>query len=91
MTKQVHAFFSGHVQNVGFRFTTQIIAKKFPIAGFVKNLSDGRVEVIAEGEEHFLQDFIKEIRESQMEKYIREVNVSWSEAEGIFKDFRIAY
>ena len=49
---RIEAYFSGHVQGVGFRFTSIDIAERFPeIAGFVRNLADGRVEVVAEGPE----------------------------------------
>jgi len=43
-------YFSGQVQGVGFRYTTQRIAAAFEVSGFVRNLPDGRVEVVAEGE-----------------------------------------
>jgi acylphosphatase len=42
-------YYSGRVQGVGFRHTTRGLAKGFPVSGFVRNLSDGRVEVVAEG------------------------------------------
>ncbi len=43
-------FFSGHVQGVGFRYTARHVAGGFDVTGYVKNLADGRVEAVVEGE-----------------------------------------
>ena len=45
--KRMQIFFSGTVQGVGFRFTAERLARRFPVTGFVRNLEDGRVEVVA--------------------------------------------
>ena len=90
MQKRLTAFFSGIVQGVGFRYTTERIARHFEVTGYVQNLSDGRVEIVAEGEEAVLQDFLKAVRESPMKSYIRDMEVEWSPAEGKYKHFGIA-
>ena len=54
MKRQVHAFFSGTVQGVGFRYTAERLARRYPLTGYVRNLPDGRVELLAEGEEESL-------------------------------------
>ena len=87
----MQVFFSGTVQGVGFRFTAERLARRFPITGFVRNLEDGRVEVTAEGEETSLVEFLTAIRESGMKSYIRDVEAHWSEDQGCFKGFYIAY
>jgi len=79
------------VQGVGFRFTAERLARRFPVAGFVRNLEDGRVEVTAEGEEASLVEFLTAIRESGMKHYIHDVEAHWSEAQGCFHGFGIAY
>lgn len=55
--------FTGHVQGVGFRYTTLQVAKEFEVAGFVKNLPDGRVHVEAEGAEREVAAFIAAVEE----------------------------
>jgi len=89
--KHMQIFFEGTVQGVGFRFTTERLARRFPVTGFVRNLEDGRVEVTAEGEESSLVEFLTAIRESGMKDYIRDVEAHWSTATGCFKGFGIAY
>jgi acylphosphatase len=89
--KRMQVFFSGTVQGVGFRFTAERLARRFSVNGFVRNLDDGGVEVVAEGEEAVLTHFLTAIRESGMEHYIQDVKAHWSDAQGTFKGFRIAY
>lgn len=89
--KHMQIFFSGTVQGVGFRFTAERLARRFSVTGFVRNLDDGRVEVVAEGEETVLVDFLTAIRESGMKHYIQDVEAHWSEAQGTFKEFRTTY
>ena len=87
----MQVFFIGTVQGVGFRFTAERLARRFPITGFVKNLEDGRVEVTAEGEEASLVEFLTAIQESGMKNYIRDVEAHWTTADGSFRNFGIAY
>lgn len=63
-------FFTGRVQGVGFRYTVLQIAKEFEVAGFVKNLVDGRVQVEAEGRRAEVDAFIAAIEE-RMHGYVR--------------------
>lgn len=87
---RIEAYFSGHVHGVGFRFTTIDIAGRFPeIGGFVRNLPDGRVEVIAEGPEERLIAFIAAVGE-EMGPYIRRVDKKLIAAIGEFSGFRVA-
>lgn len=57
-SKQIHVFFTGKVQGVGFRWTTQSISAELKLAGWVKNLPDGRVEMLAEGPTKDLQSLM---------------------------------
>lgn len=90
-SKRMQAFFSGTVQGVGFRFTAERLARRYLVTGFVRNLDDGRVEVLAEGEESRLVEFLNAIRESGMKNYIRNVEVHWSKSGNSFSRFSISY
>lgn len=66
----VTVHFSGHVQGVGFRYSTLQVAKEFEVVGFVQNLPDGRVVVEAEGKRDTLDQFIVAISE-RLHGYIK--------------------
>lgn len=85
-----HVFYAGRVQGVGFRFTVHRIAQSHTVTGFVKNLDDGRVELIAEGEAAELDRFLAAIGD-QMKRYIRQSNISARPVTGEYKSFEIAY
>ncbi len=89
--KRMQIFFSGNVQGVGFRFTAERLARRFPVTGYVRNLDDGRVEVVAEGEEQTLTDFLTAIRESGMKNNIRDIEAHWDSSQEAFKRFTIDY
>ena len=80
--------YRGHVQGVGFRFTAHSIARRYEVNGFVRNLPDGQVELVAEGEKHELIAFLDDIRE-RMVRYIRDERVDTQPATGEFAGFEI--
>ncbi len=84
------ARFTGRVQGVGFRYTTKHLAADFDVAGFVRNLPDGRVELVAEGNPGELDRFLDAI-ERTMGSNIRETQATDSPAGGEFSDFSIAF
>ena len=88
MKKQIHAYYSGQVQGVGFRFTARNIANELGVTGWVKNLRDGRVEVVAEAKEEALKDFLDKIRQ-YFARYIQDIDLRWQEPEGEFTDFGV--
>ena len=91
MRKQVHVYYSGRVQGVGFRLTAEETALRFSIIGWVKNLRDGRVELVAEGEEAILAQFLNDLRTGTMKNFIKQVELSWSAASETFNEFEIRY
>ncbi len=90
MKKQIRAYFSGRVQGVGFRYTTEDIAREIGAFGWVRNLRDGRVEIVAEAEEGILKIFLEKVT-GYFSQYIRDKEVEWAAATGEFKDFRIKF
>ena len=82
-------FYSGSVQGVGFRYTAKAVASGFEVTGTVRNLSDGRVELVAEGVRDELEAFRQAIRGAGLGGLIRDENVTWSDAQNDMLGFEI--
>ena len=91
MKKQIHVFYTGRVQGVGFRFTAEENARRLSVVGWVKNLRDGRVELVAEGDEKALAQFLQDIQTGLMRNFIKDTEISWSTATNEFHEFEIHY
>jgi acylphosphatase len=87
--RRVRVLYSGHVQGVGFRYTARTVAAGFEIAGLVRNLPDGRVELVAEGTKAELEAFCQAIRDAGLGGLIRNEDSTWGEAQGGFRGFEI--
>jgi acylphosphatase len=83
------AYYEGRVQGVGFRYTTNSIAQDFRVVGQVRNLDDGRVELIAEGQAAELARFLNQVGET-LGRYIHGSKITESPATGQFATFSIA-
>ena len=83
-------YFTGRVQGVGFRFTAESVATRFTVTGYVRNLPDGRVELVAEGTRDELDHFQSAIQEA-MRTGIREVQANDTKATGEFNAFGITF
>jgi acylphosphatase len=86
--REIH--YSGWVQGVGFRYTAARIARQHNVAGYVRNLRDGRVQLVAEGTAKQLDGCLAEIAEA-MENYIESVDIRTAEATGEFAGFDIRF
>ncbi len=81
-------YYSGRVQGVGFRATTASLARGRPVTGWVKNLADGRVQLLVEGTEKDVESFLQVVRD-RWKGYIEKEQVEKQEASGKFKGFDI--
>ncbi|MFQ6072267.1 MAG: acylphosphatase [Methanosarcinales archaeon] len=91
MLSRVHIFISGRVQGVFFRSFTRKIAIQLGISGWVRNLKDGRVEVLAEGEKEVLERFIKKLQIGPEYSKVDDLDLTWEDYLGKFKQFIIRY
>ena len=80
--------FSGHVQGVGFRYTVVDLAKNLDVRGYVRNLPDGRVELVAEGDQAEIAKLLARIGE-KMEGFIKNRSDADAPATGEFKEFSV--
>ena len=88
-SERLAAYFSGHVQGVGFRFTAIRIARSFPnVTGFVRNLPDGRVELVAQGPRTDLDGFVHQLMKA-MGSYIRNVETGYGAESAKLRGFTI--
>jgi acylphosphatase len=87
---RMRIFYSGNVQGVGFRYTTKTLATGFEVTGTVRNLPDGRVELIAEGARAEVEAFRAAIRDAGLSGLIRDETVAWSDAQNELHGFEIA-
>jgi len=83
-------YFEGMVQGVGFRYTARRIAARFAVTGYVQNLSDGRVRLVAEGEPEELSKFLGTLR-ATMSTCIHRVEERVAPATGEFREFQIRF
>lgn len=85
-----HIIFTGQVQGVGFRFTAFNTANRHQLTGFVRNLPDGTVEMLAQGPAQAIDDCIRDIEE-EFSGYIRETKIKEIPPNPQYKDFEITF
>ncbi len=88
-TERAHVYYSGRVQGVGFRYTAEGIALEIGLVGWVKNLPDGRVEMVCEGSKEDIVSLLDRIQKSVVGPHIKKADVSWKKATDEFSDFRV--
>jgi len=82
--------YSGRVQGVGFRATVRHLACGYDVTGTVRNLPDGRVELVAEGAKSELKAFVEGIARSELSGFIARQHDAWHPAQGNLRGFGIA-
>jgi acylphosphatase len=82
--------FSGRVQGVFFRATTEDVARRFTVTGWVRNEPDGRVRCVVEGEREELDRFLAAVQRAKREN-ITDTAVTTGTATGEFADFHVAH
>jgi acylphosphatase len=87
--RRMNVFFSGRVQAVGFRYTAKTVAVGFEITGTIRNLPDGRVELVAEGGCVELDAFRAALHDAGLAGFIRDEQVTWGDAKNEFRGFEI--
>jgi acylphosphatase len=88
--EQREILYAGRVQGVGFRYTVRSLASRFGVTGFVRNLPDGRVQLIVEGEPGEIGEFLDAVK-VEMAPYIRDVRETIAPAIGRFQAFEIRH
>ena len=91
MEARAHILISGRVQGVLFRKELTDRARQLGVAGWVRNLRDGRVEAIAEGERDRVEELLRFCRVGPSGAKVVNVDVTWLEAAGDFRGFRITH
>jgi acylphosphatase len=88
---RVTNYYTGRVQGVGFRYETKSVATGFEVTGTIRNLDDGRVELVAEGSKEELDAFLVAIRESGVGRFIRQEQAIWADSKNEFRGFEISH
>lgn len=89
--KRFHAIIHGSVQGVGYRFFAEREALKLNVRGFVRNLPDSTVEVVAEGESEAILQFLEKLRKGPTLGYVSKVKVQWEPPQSNFTTFEIKF
>ncbi len=87
--ERLHALVEGNVQGVGFRYFVIMCSEELQLTGWVRNLWDGRVEVMAEGMKPMLEILIKRLQEGPRSAQVTKVNLKWQTATNEFNDFNV--
>lgn len=89
--KKARVIVRGQVQGVGYRYFALKTAQKTGISGCVKNMQDGSVELMAEGENGKIEEFIQTLRHKHPWAKIEALEVEWQAYDGEFERFEITY
>ena len=88
---KAHLIVSGLVKGVFFRDSTRLKAEELGVTGWVRNLSDGRVEIIAEGEKEKVEELVEWVKNGSSSARVDNLDVEWQEYVEEFTSFEIRY
>ena len=91
MKARAHVYVSGQVQGVFFRAETANLAHRLDLAGWVRNLPDGRVEALFEGGKEHVEEAVAFCRRGPPGAYVQDLAVEWEEWKGEYRDFRVVH
>lgn len=91
MAVRAHVFISGRVQGVFFRENIRRLARSLGVVGWVRNLPDGRVEAVFEGDEENVRRMIEFCRRGPPAARVDDVEITWEKPKGEFDDFEIRW
>lgn len=91
MKTRAHIYVSGRVQGIFFRYHTQELAQRLGVKGWVRNLRDGRVEAVFEGEREQVEEMVKFCRTGPPGAKVNNVEVKWENYLGEFSGFEVRY
>lgn len=91
MNSRAHLFIIGKVQGVYFRQNTKRYAQKRGVYGWIRNLDDGQVEVVFEGEESAVKELVDFCSKGPEGSLVTNVTINWVPFKGEFQSFDIVY
>lgn len=91
MKTRAHVYVTGRVQGVFFRAETVEVANRLGIVGWVRNLADGRVEALFEGEKEDVEKAVDFCRRGPPGAHVHSLDVTWEDCKAEFQEFRIRY
>lgn len=89
--KRIHVYISGRVQGVFFRYTSKELADQLGVTGWIRNLPDGRVEAVVEGDEDKVDEMLEFLSKGPPLARVDNIEIIEEEYRGEFREFRIKY
>lgn len=89
MQVAAHIVIRGVVQGVGFRYFVYRVAVRFGLGGWVRNLYNGDVELLAEGERSLVEELIKDVTIGPRSAHVKDLTIEWQNSTGTYSSFEI--
>lgn len=91
LPRQMRVRLGGHVQGVGFRFFARRRASLYGVSGYVRNMHDGTVEVVAQGAAEVLEMLLDALKRGPSGADVQDVQVTWEEPSEVFRGFDVRH